>query len=272
VSWTQQQQQQHYQQQQQPDLHRAESSSRQRQSSHALQLQISSSSSRSGSGCWDSSWLLQSFSSIGGSSSSKAYNMLEQQQPYPKQQLSQQRQHQSVVVELSPLQPEHSAFQDQAGKPACSVPDRTPEQTAGGSCDDQNQQQDQHCWHQVHQQQQEHGKQQMQAGFATQQHEQEDSQSLPADSYKQQQQQQTPEVPWYKQRQVLLALAGYGNTCLLFCALDELTPMFASAPLAQGKPPAFHVKCVSMCWALCVFLCRNGRQLSCCFSHVVLAG
>jgi hypothetical protein len=34
---------------------------------------------------------------------------------------------------------------------------------------------------------------------------------------------------------VLLALAGYGNTCLLFCALDELTPMFASAPLTQGE-------------------------------------
>jgi hypothetical protein len=198
--------------------------------------------------------------------------MLEQQQPYPKQQLSQQRQHQSVVVELSPLQPEHSAFQDQAGKPACSVPDRTPEQTAGGSCDDQNQQQDQHCWHQVHQQQQEHGKQQMQAGFATQQHEQEDSQSLPADSYKQQQQQQqTPEVPWYKQRQVLLALAGYGNTCLLFCALDELTPMFASAPLAQGKPPAFHVNVLgSVCFSVLQWQAAQLLLFTCCVGWVTL--
>lgn len=42
-------------------------------------------------------------------------------------------------------------------------------------------------------------------------------------------------LPWYKQRQVVLVLLGYGTVCLLFCAIDELTPIFASAPLKQGR-------------------------------------
>lgn len=42
-------------------------------------------------------------------------------------------------------------------------------------------------------------------------------------------------LPWYKQHQVVLVLLAYGTVCLLFCAIDELTPIFASAPLKQGE-------------------------------------
>jgi hypothetical protein len=43
------------------------------------------------------------------------------------------------------------------------------------------------------------------------------------------------DAPWYYDRQVVLAVLGYGTVCLLFCALDELVPIYASAPLAQGE-------------------------------------
>jgi hypothetical protein len=42
-------------------------------------------------------------------------------------------------------------------------------------------------------------------------------------------------LPWYRDRQVVLVLLAYGTVCLLFCAIDELTPIFASAPLQQGE-------------------------------------
>ncbi|GBF96387.1 MFS general substrate transporter [Raphidocelis subcapitata] len=40
--------------------------------------------------------------------------------------------------------------------------------------------------------------------------------------------------PWHRDRAVLSALLGYSAVCLLFCALDELTPIFASAPRGSG--------------------------------------
>jgi hypothetical protein len=42
-------------------------------------------------------------------------------------------------------------------------------------------------------------------------------------------------LAWYRQPQVLLVLCAYGAVCLLFCAIDELLPIFASAPLPQGE-------------------------------------
>jgi len=44
----------------------------------------------------------------------------------------------------------------------------------------------------------------------------------------------TPNPPWYRQPPVLYALAGYGSTAALFNLIDELLPVFASAPLAAG--------------------------------------
>ncbi|KAI8462328.1 MAG: hypothetical protein J3K34DRAFT_462986 [Monoraphidium minutum] len=40
--------------------------------------------------------------------------------------------------------------------------------------------------------------------------------------------------PWYRSGQVVLAVLGYGAVCLLFSCLDEVVPIFASAPVAEG--------------------------------------
>jgi hypothetical protein len=40
--------------------------------------------------------------------------------------------------------------------------------------------------------------------------------------------------PWWRNRQVVLSVLGYGAVCLLFICLDEVTPIYASAPLAEG--------------------------------------
>lgn len=42
-------------------------------------------------------------------------------------------------------------------------------------------------------------------------------------------------TPWYRQQQVVLMLFAYGTVCLLFCAIDELIPIFGSSPLQQGE-------------------------------------
>lgn len=42
------------------------------------------------------------------------------------------------------------------------------------------------------------------------------------------------ERPWYRRGQVVLALLGYGAVCLLFSCLDEMVPIFASAPRREG--------------------------------------
>jgi hypothetical protein len=201
---------QQQQQQQQGSLPHAESASTiQLASASGRQLDLRSSSSSSMGGSksllrWDSVWLLRSFNSSFSRTDNTTYTKLEQQQQ------------QEVVLELAPLQSEDTALQREGERFASFA---TRQAMAG----DDHQQQDQE------QQQQQHDD-----NRATQ-----PEQQLPSPKHTQQQQQQQQQqqhaTPWYRQRQVLLALAGYGNTCLLFCALDELTPMFASAPLAQGE-------------------------------------
>ena len=39
-----------------------------------------------------------------------------------------------------------------------------------------------------------------------------------------------PRVPWYRQRSLQLVLAGYASIAFLMNFLEELTPIFASAP------------------------------------------
>jgi hypothetical protein len=41
-------------------------------------------------------------------------------------------------------------------------------------------------------------------------------------------------MPWYKQKNVLLALEGYASIAFCFIMLDELIPIFASAPKEEG--------------------------------------
>ena len=43
-----------------------------------------------------------------------------------------------------------------------------------------------------------------------------------------------PPEPWHQQRNVRLCLVGYALVAFCFILLDELTPIFASAPVAQG--------------------------------------
>lgn len=40
---------------------------------------------------------------------------------------------------------------------------------------------------------------------------------------------------WYKDREVVLTILGYGATALLFCAVDEVFPIYAAAPLSSGE-------------------------------------
>lgn len=39
-----------------------------------------------------------------------------------------------------------------------------------------------------------------------------------------------PQQPWYKSRKMLFVLGAYGSVAFLMNFLEELTPMFASAP------------------------------------------
>ncbi|KAG2445989.1 hypothetical protein HXX76_000592 [Chlamydomonas incerta] len=39
---------------------------------------------------------------------------------------------------------------------------------------------------------------------------------------------------WYADRQVVLTILGYGATALLYCAVDEVFPIYAAAPLSSG--------------------------------------
>ncbi len=43
----------------------------------------------------------------------------------------------------------------------------------------------------------------------------------------------TPRKPWYRQRSLQLVLAGYASIAFLMNFLEELTPIFASAPYAS---------------------------------------
>ena len=42
------------------------------------------------------------------------------------------------------------------------------------------------------------------------------------------------QVPWYKQKNVLLALSGYALIAFCYIIMDELVPIFASAPVSEG--------------------------------------
>ena len=54
-----------------------------------------------------------------------------------------------------------------------------------------------------------------------------------------------PRVPWYKQRSLQLVLAGYASIAFLMNFLEELTPIFASAPLPPGALLCFILQCTS---------------------------
>ena len=41
--------------------------------------------------------------------------------------------------------------------------------------------------------------------------------------------------PWWRQRQLLIVLLGYASVVLMFNALDELIPLFASAPRSSVR-------------------------------------
>ncbi|KXZ56025.1 hypothetical protein GPECTOR_2g1577 [Gonium pectorale] len=43
-----------------------------------------------------------------------------------------------------------------------------------------------------------------------------------------------PLLPWYRYPQIVLTILGYGITALIFCALDEVFPIFAAAPREAG--------------------------------------
>ena len=45
-----------------------------------------------------------------------------------------------------------------------------------------------------------------------------------------------PRKPWYRQRSLQLVLAGYASIAFLMNFLEELTPIFASAPYASVSP------------------------------------
>jgi hypothetical protein len=42
---------------------------------------------------------------------------------------------------------------------------------------------------------------------------------------------------WWRDPQVVLAVLSYGAVCCIYCALDELLPTWASAPVAEGGGP-----------------------------------
>ncbi|GLC73711.1 hypothetical protein PLESTF_001411000 [Pleodorina starrii] len=41
-------------------------------------------------------------------------------------------------------------------------------------------------------------------------------------------------LPWFRYPQIVLTILGYGAVALIFCAVDEVFPIFASAPLTSG--------------------------------------
>ena len=40
--------------------------------------------------------------------------------------------------------------------------------------------------------------------------------------------------PWYRDKACVQTILGYGAVALTYCVMDELTPVFASTPVAQG--------------------------------------
>lgn len=52
----------------------------------------------------------------------------------------------------------------------------------------------------------------------------------------------TPRVPWYRQRSLQLVLAGYASIAFLMNFLEELTPIFASAPYRLVRSPTFSLQ------------------------------
>ena len=54
-----------------------------------------------------------------------------------------------------------------------------------------------------------------------------------------------PRVPWYRQRSLQLVLAGYASIAFLMNFLEELTPIYASAPYRLVRISAY---CHSCCW------------------------
>ena len=56
-----------------------------------------------------------------------------------------------------------------------------------------------------------------------------------------------PRVPWYRQRSLQLVLAGYASIAFLMNFLEELTPIFASAPYRLVRCSELHpVQCTSI--------------------------
>ena len=48
-----------------------------------------------------------------------------------------------------------------------------------------------------------------------------------------------PEPAWWKNSRLMTAIAGYGSVVFLFNFMDELVPLFASAPRTSVSIP-FH--------------------------------
>ncbi|GLI58932.1 hypothetical protein VaNZ11_000718 [Volvox africanus] len=69
-------------------------------------------------------------------------------------------------------------------------------------------------------------------------------------------------LPWFRHPQVVLTVLGYGATALIFCAIDEVFPIFASAPRTssglgmreeQIAPPLMFFGAVLMPYSLYVY-------------------
>ena len=62
-----------------------------------------------------------------------------------------------------------------------------------------------------------------------------------------------PRVPWYKQRSLQLVLAGYASIAFLMNFLEELTPIYASAPyrLVNAPFPCMHPVMTDSCFCGC---------------------
>ncbi|GIL70232.1 hypothetical protein Vretifemale_1079 [Volvox reticuliferus] len=69
-------------------------------------------------------------------------------------------------------------------------------------------------------------------------------------------------LPWFRYPQVVLTVLGYGATALIFCAIDEVFPIFASAPRMSGglgmreeqiAPPLMFFGAVLMPYSLYVY-------------------
>ena len=72
-----------------------------------------------------------------------------------------------------------------------------------------------------------------------------------------------PKVPWYKQRSLQLVLAGYASIAFLMNFLEELTPIYASAPYRLVSAPfpcmrpVMSDSCLGgCCWVLALSWCN----------------